>query len=105
MPKKKSAPKRQGAIEVGFFVAVALEPDSAPLRCYVGQVQALDDVGMRITLMDWIMGEPTGFDLFVPWSTIRSALVATPEHDYAGFLGAASQFQTAVNATEPQEQR
>jgi len=83
-------------IEPGFWVAVTLKKDSAPLRVYVGQVQEVDDSGIRLTLIDWLIGTATGWDLFVPWATLEAALVATPEHDVERFGEAGARWQEAT---------
>jgi hypothetical protein len=68
--------KRQPTLYPGFWAALTLRAGTAPLRCYVGVVQSVDAHGVRITLVDWLMGSATGFDVFVPWSNLESALVA-----------------------------
>jgi len=85
------------ALGVGHWVALTLPEGVAPLRSYVGQVQATDEYGVRITLVQWLTGTATGYDLFVPWEHIQSALVATPEHDIEGFAESAGRWQSALN--------
>ena len=75
---------RDETIYKGNIVAVVLRPDAAPLRCYVGEVQAVDDRGLRITCMDWFIGQFSGFDVFAPWSQITAVQVATEEHSLEG---------------------
>jgi hypothetical protein len=77
----------------GFWVALTLAPDTAPSRCYVGQIQTIDAHGARITLIDWINGRSVGWDLYVPWANILSALVATPDHDIENFGKSAAKWQ------------
>jgi len=67
-------------LQKGFFVALTLRHGAAPLDVYVGQVQEVDEHGVRITLVDWLIGAASGWDFFAPWSTIESALVGTPDH-------------------------
>jgi hypothetical protein len=67
-------------LQKGFFVALTLRHGAAPLDVYVGQVQAVDERGVRITLIDWIIGTASGWDFFAPWASIESALVGTPDH-------------------------
>jgi hypothetical protein len=67
------------------------------MRCYVGRVEELDDRGLRITLVDWIIGRFTGWDFFLPWDAITSVMVATPEHSTELFGDAASEFQIRCN--------
>jgi len=84
------------SLQVGYWVALTLTPDSAPLNSYVGTVQALDGHGIRITLVDWISGRADGWDLFLPWSSIQSALVATHSHNVKGFGEAAGEWQQSI---------
>ncbi len=42
-----SKPKRvvgtaKGTLKIGYVAALCLKPDSAPSRCYVGQVEEID---------------------------------------------------------------
>lgn len=85
------------ALRVGFWVALTLKPDAAPLRCYVGVVQDVDDSGVRITLVDWLTGEPSGHDFFAPWSSVTSALVATPDDNLDSWSDAAKRWQAAMS--------
>jgi hypothetical protein len=72
-------------LKPGWWVALVLKPDTAPLRCYVGQIQAISDDGIRITLVDSLTGMPAGYDLYAPHRNIESALVCTDVHDVRGF--------------------
>lgn len=72
-------------IAPGFCIAVILKENSAPSRGYVGEVQTTDERGVRLTLVDWVIGNASSWDLYIPWSNIESALVATPEHDLERF--------------------
>ena len=77
---------------------MTLKPDTAPLRCYVGQIQALDADGMRLTLVDWIVGAAVSWDLYVPHRNIESILIRTDEHDLKGFGDAAGKWQERMEA-------
>jgi hypothetical protein len=68
-------------LKVGWWVALVLKPDAAPSRSYAGRIQAIDERGLRITLIDWFTGMAARFDLYVPLASLESALVATPDHD------------------------
>ncbi len=81
------------ALVPGYWVALTLQEGAAPLRCYVGRVQAVDEHGVRITLIDWLTGTATDWDFFASWSVITSALVATPEHHLEDFGKSASKWQ------------
>lgn len=84
-------------LEPGFWIAATLKKDSAPLRVYVGEVQEVDDRGIRITLIDWIIGNASGWDMFIPWTSLEAALVATPDHHPQGFADRAAQWQEAMH--------
>ena len=82
----------------GNVVAVTLKRDAAPMRCYVGEVQAVDNLGLRITMLDWIVGRFTGFDVFMPWSQVTSIKVATEEHSLEkDGIDSFGQWQTEMN--------
>jgi hypothetical protein len=83
-------------LQVGHWVALTLAEGAAPLSAYVGQIEAVDDRGVRLTLIDWLTGDAHGYDLFVPWSEIRAALVATPDHDVSRFGDAGAKWQTSM---------
>ena len=40
------------SLEVGHVVALSVHRDSAPGACYVGQIEAMDEHGIRLTLLD-----------------------------------------------------
>ena len=92
--------KTDVALEPGWFVAVTLKPGTAPLRSYVGQIQAIDARGIRITLVDWISGRTANWDLYIPHSNLESALVATEQQDAKGFAGAAGTWQKEMQGKE-----
>ncbi len=85
-------------IAAGFLVALTLREGTAPLRSYVGEVQTVDGNGIRLTLIDWISLTMSGSDLFVPWSNIEAALIATPEHDSDIFVKEAEAWQKSVSS-------
>lgn len=70
-------------IALGFVVCVKLrrgiggEMDGS---AYVGSVEAIDDHGLRLTLIQWSIGTFSGYDLYVPWRNVEMAYVATPDH-------------------------
>ena len=57
----------QPLLQVGWWAAVTVKEGVFPLRCYVGQVEAIGERGVRLTLVDWLTGTATSYDLFVPW--------------------------------------
>lgn len=85
------------SLEVGYVVALSLVEGAAPLRSYVGQIEAIDDRGIRLTLIDWIAGRPDSWDLFVPWESITAALVATESHAVNEFGDPAADWQGAMS--------
>ena len=99
MPERSPSRARKRAvptIDVGYWMAVVLPPDTAPSRCYIGEVQAVDAHGIRLTLIDWMVGMADDFDVFVPWRHIESAFIATPEHDLQEFGRRAGHWQEVM---------
>jgi hypothetical protein len=84
---------QQQTLAPGFWVAITLKPDAAPLRVYVGQIQAVDTHGVRLTLVDWLVGNASSWDFYAPWETITCALLATPDHDLGQFGERAADWQ------------
>ncbi len=78
------------------YVAISVTENLAPLTCYVGEVQSVSKNGIQITLIDWIVGAPCGWDLFIRHQDILCALVASTSHDKANFLESAASWQTKV---------
>ncbi len=77
-------------IRPGYFVAISLIPGTAPCNCYIGLVQAADEFGIRVNLVEWD-DELDGVkkyteDLFVPWINITSMLVCTEEEPVRRFV-------------------
>jgi hypothetical protein len=72
---------------------MTLQRDAAPLRSYAGQVKSVDDRGVRIATIDWTHGTVSGIELFVPWSSIASAMVVTNPEELAQFERRAGQWQ------------
>ena len=90
----------EATIQKGYWMALTLTRGSAPLRSYVGQVQAIDDHGIRLTLIDWPTGIAAGNDLFVSWKNLQVSLVATQEHSIEVFIKSAEKWQGEMNDTE-----
>ena len=78
------------AIKVGYIVALALIPGTAPRNCYIGLVKAADEYGVRINPVFWdddlddIRGGTE--DIFVPWVNMNSMLVCTQEEPAKRFV-------------------
>ena len=87
-------------LRVGWWAAVTVKAGVFPLRCYVGQVEAIGEPGVRLTLIDWVMGTATSYDLFVPWASLEGAYVATDQHDIKSFGEYAVPWQNKVNGIE-----
>jgi hypothetical protein len=88
------------SIQPGHLMAAVLKKELATLRCYVGEVQEVDEFGVRITLIDWFTGTFTRNDLFIPWSNLECALVATEEHNAQLFVEEAADMQKRINPSE-----
>lgn len=75
-------------IEVGFVVDIwtRRHDRDRDTHGFVGEVQAVDERGMRITHIDWLVGSFVGSDVFVPWREVREITIATPDHDVGLFL-------------------
>jgi hypothetical protein len=95
--KKKPTKGQKPLLKVGWWAALTLKPDVAPRRCYVGQIQAISDDGIRITLVDWISGLAGGYDFYIPHRNIESALVCTEEQDFKGLGDHAGKWQTNMD--------
>ncbi|MGO9268107.1 MAG: hypothetical protein ACLQBA_24985 [Candidatus Binataceae bacterium] len=99
MPTKT---KSEDLLKAGWWVALTLKPDTAPLRCYVGKIQTVQPEGLRLTLVDWFSGMAVNWDLFVPLENIQSALVCTDEHSKEAFEKAAGEWQEAMCRAKPE---
>jgi hypothetical protein len=89
-------------LKPGWWVALTLKAGTAPQRSYVGQIQAIDARGLRLTMVDWLTGDPVSWDLFVSHENLESALVATDKHDLRAFGDPAGQWQEAIErGSEP----
>lgn len=80
-------------LKAGWWVVLTLHRDTAPLRSYAGQVKDVDDRGVRVGVIDWRAGTASDFDLFVPWTSIASAMVVTDPASLPQFEERAGQWQ------------
>ena len=106
MAERQHASPAQGThttLAPGFWVAVTLRPGAAPSRVYVGRVQAVDERGMRLTLVDWRTGGADSWDVYAPWSEVTSMLIATADHATEGFGDAAQEWQERMQGARPDE--
>jgi predicted GIY-YIG superfamily endonuclease len=92
---KKGAPVMRQAngddtprsIEPGFCVGVALREPIGGMKYYVGEVQAVDDLGIRVSSIQWMIGTFTGFDEWFPWSNVLGLSgIATEAHSLHGWV-------------------
>lgn len=70
-------------VRIGWKIVVTLAEGTAPHRCYMGKVSAVDGLKMRIELIDAATGEDTDTELIVPFRSLISALTAAPSMDFA----------------------
>jgi hypothetical protein len=82
---------------------VTVKPGTAPSRCYVGRIQAIDSLAIRLTQVDWIIADAASWDFYVPHSSVESALVATEEHNLKAFGDVAGKWQEAMNKTNAED--
>lgn len=87
-------------LSVGDYVAATVRAGTAPLRNYVGRIEAVDDRGIRLTLMDWLVSSAIGNDLFVPWSSLETTLVDTSGGGRETFLASAKNYQSRMNGAD-----
>lgn len=77
-------------IRPGYYVAISLEPGTAPCNCYIGLVLAADEYGVRINLVHWDgdldVVSPQTEDFFAPWASITSILVCTEDQPTRRFI-------------------
>lgn len=67
-------------LEAGWGVAIILRRPINGNACYVGEVQACDDRGIRISAMDWLIGMCVDMDWWFPWTDIAAMEVSTDQH-------------------------
>lgn len=80
MTSQPTPDKQRGLLEVGWGVAVILRQPVNNLACYVGEVQAVDEHGIRLTLIDWFTGMFASMDWYFPWSDIAAMEISTDQH-------------------------
>jgi len=85
-------------LERGWWLALTLHRDTAPLRCYAGQVCAVDERGVRLAMIDWQDGSASDIHIFVPWSSIASAMVVTESDALDQFERRAGDWQAHCSA-------
>jgi hypothetical protein len=56
---------RIGTMNATFAGATGVH-EVRPMRCYVGEVQAATDAGIRMTMIDWLVGMSAGLALCGP---------------------------------------
>lgn len=93
MAKKKST----AVLEVGWAIAVVMERPIGTGYCHVGEVQAIDERGFRITLMDWVVGQFIHDDFYIPWSNVRGMSICTDDHDFGLWSKDIGDYQKRIN--------
>lgn len=76
---RKASQAKPITLEVGWGVAIILREPVNGGVCYVGEIQAMDDRGLRVRLMDWLIGAAVDMDWWFPWSDIAAMEVADHE--------------------------
>ena len=66
--------------EPGWVVGLVLAKRASSCRAMVGEVQRVDERGIRITPLDWLTGSFTQMDVWYPWPAVLSATVQTDQH-------------------------
>ena len=78
------------AIQPGYCIAVYLVPNTAAECCYIGIVEATDDIGILINLVHWDdkLDMVGGYSesLYVPWKNVNSALISTEQQPTRRFM-------------------
>ena len=95
-------------IKPGYFVAISLIPKTAPSNCYIGLVQAVDEYGIRMNLVEWDDDfdgvKKYTEDFFTPWTSITSMLVCTEDEPVRRFVkDKATAWKAAVESTNKRE--
>lgn len=98
MPTAKHQPTTPHPIEPGQWVLIFLQDSIAPWASVCGEVQAVDDNGIRVTIIDWSTRKSEFWDFFVQWVDIRSVIIATPQHDIEQFKEYALEMQMRLNS-------
>lgn len=83
--------------ERGHLVALKVTGTVGGTSVLVGEVQAVDADGIRVSAMDWAVGLCCGWDYYLPHSRILDAMVATANHDLTRFGEAAATYQKRVD--------
>jgi hypothetical protein len=97
MKKNENGGFKTELLKKGWWVAVTVKPGLFPLRCYVGEVWAVQEDGIVITTVDWLMGTASGWDLAIPWENFDGALVCTELHDKRRFGEFAATWADDIN--------
>lgn len=72
----------RNSLEPGFWVLMMLDANIAPWPTLIGEIQAVDGYGVRITRMDRQTKKAEGWDAMIPHDYILSVpMVGTPDHD------------------------
>lgn len=88
---EKSSIKRNDVIAVGVKEPISYTGS------FAGWVDAVDDKGILVDLMDYFIGQPSGRRLFIPWDNIHSYESCAEGNEEYFFSGYAQTFQTLHN--------
>jgi hypothetical protein len=72
--------EKTNLFEPGWVVALMTDWPTG-VKCYVGEVQAVSDIGIRLTLVDWFSGGFEREDIVVPWGHMIGSAVWTDQHE------------------------
>jgi hypothetical protein len=61
-------------LKAGWWVTAMVKEGIASLRCYVGQIQAIDERGRGPTLVDWLLGSACSCDLFISHTNLEAPM-------------------------------
>ncbi|TVT50729.1 hypothetical protein FNH05_15295 [Amycolatopsis rhizosphaerae] len=70
----------------GYWVRLTLREPVGEEKRPVGQVEYVDEHGIRLSLLDGVTGEAESWDFYAPWTNVLGAVVATPNHDVRRFV-------------------
>jgi hypothetical protein len=84
---KITVKEEQPALQAGYVAEIVV---SHAGRSFVGEVEAIDDRGVKILLYDWVLNGFVGDGLFVPWREITLMYIADDRHDLDEFLDRAA---------------
>ena len=85
------------SITVGEMVAVGVAEGIAPHNLYLGAVEAVDVMGLRLALQDIKTDKKLGYSLFLPWDAVLSILISPAGGDGKRFSQDVRQWWASVS--------